>query len=85
MILDFRGELVWLGPDTATRHKLDFDVQVLDGMPVLTWWQGEVVRGHGEGEAVIADASYRVRHVIRAHNGLMADLHEFNITRRGRP
>jgi arylsulfotransferase ASST len=83
MILDSRGELVWLGPDTATHHKLDFDVQVLDGKPVLTWWQGELVQGHGEGEAVIADASYRVRHVIRAHNGLMADLHEFNITPQG--
>src|SRR5262249_2252757 len=67
MILDSRGELVWFGPDTATHHKLDFDVQVLDGKPVLTWWQGEFVHGHGEGEAVIADASYQVRHVIRAH------------------
>jgi Arylsulfotransferase (ASST) len=83
MILDSGGDLVWLGPDTATHHKLDFDVQVLDGEPVLTWWQGEVVQGYGQGEAVIADSSYRVRHVIRARNGLMADLHEFNITPEG--
>jgi hypothetical protein len=34
MILDSRGELVWLGPDTATHHKLNFDVQVLDDKPV---------------------------------------------------
>ncbi len=83
MILDSRGELVWFGPDTASHHKLDLDVQMLDGQPALTWWQGQYVQGHGEGEAVIADASYRVRHVIRAHNGLMADLHEFNVTPQG--
>ncbi len=83
IILDSRGELVWFGPNTATHHKMDFDVQMLNGEPVLTWWQGKVVQGHGEGEAVIADSSYRVRHVIRAHNGLMADLHEFNITPQG--
>ncbi len=83
IIIDSRGELVWLGPNTATHHKMDFDVQMLNGEPVLTWWQGKVIQGHGEGEAVIADSSYRVRHVIRAHNGLMADLHEFNITPQG--
>jgi hypothetical protein len=83
IILDSRGELVWFGPNTASRHKMDFNVQVLNGEPVLTWWQGEVIQGHGEGEAVIADASYRVRQVIRAHNGLMADLHEFYITPQG--
>jgi hypothetical protein len=83
IILDSRGELVWFGPNTATQHKLDVNAQVLGGEPVLTWWQGEVIQGHGEGEAVIADASYRVRQVIRAHNGLMADLHEFSITPQG--
>src|SRR6185437_12690154 len=60
IILDSRGELVWFGPDTARHHKLDLDVQMLDGQPVLTWWQGQYVQGHGEGEAVVADASYRV-------------------------
>ena len=83
VILDSRGELVWFGPNTAVHHKMDFNVQVFNGEPVLTWWQGEVIQGHGEGVAVIADSSYRVRHVIRAHNGLMADLHEFNITPQG--
>jgi hypothetical protein len=83
MIIDSTGELVWFGPNTATEHRMDFDVQALGGAPVLTWWQGVLVQGHGEGEAVIADSSYQVSHVIQAQNGLKADLHEFVITPQG--
>jgi Arylsulfotransferase (ASST) len=50
---------------------------------VLTWWQGLLVQGHGEGEAVIADSSYQVKHVIKGQNGVRADLHEFVITPQG--
>jgi hypothetical protein len=83
IILNSHGELVWFGPNTATRHKMDVNVQTFAGQPVLTWWQGVSVLGHGEGEAVIADSSYQVKHVIRAVNGVRADLHEFNITAAG--
>jgi hypothetical protein len=82
VIIDAAGELVWFGPDTTSEHKLDFNVQTLNGEPVLTWWQGIVVDGHGEGEAVIADSTYTVQNVIPAQNGLQADLHEFLITPR---
>ena len=80
VIIDHTGELVWYGPDTATEHKLDVNVQALDGEPVLTWWEGTIVSGHGEGKGMIVDSSYRVKHAIYAKNGLKADLHEFFIT-----
>ena len=80
MIIDSDGRLVWFGPNTATEHKLDFNTQMLDGEPVLTWWQGIVVQGHGEGEVAIADSSYQVKRIITAHGGVKADLHEFVIT-----
>ncbi len=83
MILDSAGELVWFGPNTATEHKMDFNAQDLDGQPVLTWWQGLLHQGHGEGEAIIADSSYQVKYVIQAQNGLKVDLHEFVVTPQG--
>ena len=82
LIVDSAGRPVWFGPNTATEHKMDFNAQTLNGEPVLTWWQGLVVQGHGEGEVVIADSSYRVKRIIKAHHGVKADLHEFVITPR---
>lgn len=40
------------------------------GKPVLTWWEGQVIKGYGEGKAVIADTSYRTIATIEAGNGL---------------
>ena len=82
-IIDRTGQLVWLGPDTDLRHKLDLNMQTLNGERVLTWWQGISVDGHGEGEGAIADSTYTVKHVIKAGNKLRADLHEFVITPQG--
>jgi hypothetical protein len=84
MILDPSGGLVWFGPDTSTERKMDFSTQTFGGQPVLTWWEGDVVDGYGKGQAVIADTSYRVRHVVRAvGDDLMVDLHEFTLTPQG--
>jgi hypothetical protein len=83
IILDSAGDLVWFGPNTAAHHKMDFDTQVLNGEPVLTWWEGLVVQGYGKGQCVIADSSYRIKHVITP-KGILADLHEFNITPDGK-
>jgi hypothetical protein len=47
---------------------------------VLTWWEGEVVAGHGVGEYVIFDDAYREIARVRAGNGYYGDLHEFLIT-----
>ena len=54
---------------------MDLKVQSYRGQPVLTWWEGQVIKGYGEGKAVIADTSYRTVATIDAGNGLQADLH----------
>ena len=77
MILDDRGQLVWFGKYISAR---DFRVQRYRGRPVLTWWEGSVVAGHGVGEYVIFDDSYREIARVRAGNGYRGDLHEFLIT-----
>ena len=77
MILDDRGQLVWFGKYTRAR---DFKVQRYRGRPVLTWWEGNVFAGHGVGDFVVFDDSYREVARIRAGNGYRGDLHEFLIT-----
>ncbi len=84
IILDPRGDLVWMGLDTDSERRLDFNTQMLTGKPVLTWWEGrDTPGGWGEGDAVVADSSYRRIHTIHAARGLRADHHEFNITAQG--
>ena len=80
VLIDSHGELVWLGPNTADRHRLTFSAQTYRGRPVLTWFQGLVVEGYGQGELVVADSSYRTIQTVHAANGVMADFHEFVIT-----
>jgi hypothetical protein len=77
MVVDNLGRLVWFSKDTYPR---DFKVQRYRGEPVLTWWEGEIVLGHGVGEYVIFDDSYREVTRVRAGNGYRGDLHEFSIT-----
>src|SRR5918993_1125986 len=77
MIFDNLGRLVWFSKD---RYATDFKVQLYMGEPVLTWWEGEIVAGHGEGEYVIFDDSYREITRVQAGNGYRGDLHEFSIT-----
>jgi hypothetical protein len=79
-IIDRHGHFVWFGPNTATYHRMNFSAQTYKGEPVLTWFRGLVVEGFGQGELVVADSSYRIRHVIRAHGGQLADFHDFVIT-----
>ncbi len=84
IILNPAGQLVWFGHNTATEHRMDFNMQMYQGQPVLTWWQGLVTEGFGQGECVIADSSYQIKHVIKVVGPLIkADLHEFVITPQG--
>jgi hypothetical protein len=55
MIIDEQGQLVWYGKYRSAR---DFKMKYYQGKPVLTWWEGKVVAGHGVGEYVILDRSY---------------------------
>jgi hypothetical protein len=82
MILDGRGELVWFHRVTD-KAVTDFKVQQLHGNPVLTWWEGKSRHGVGDGEWVVADSTYRELARVRAARGLGADLHDFQLTRRG--
>jgi len=82
-ILDDHGHFVWFGPNTATHRRMNFSVQTYLGEPVLTWFQGRIVQGYGKGELVIADSSYKIRHVIRPPHGELADFHDFYVTPEG--
>ncbi len=66
MIVDDLGQLVWFGKYRSAR---DFKMQYYQGRTVLTWWEGKVVAGHGVGEYVIFDGSYREIARVRAGNG----------------
>jgi arylsulfotransferase ASST len=85
MILDRNGGIVWYSPNTGFpasqgQGRMDLQVQSYRGQPVLTWWEGQIIKGYGEGKAVIADSSYRTIATVKAGRGLQADLHEFVIS-----
>lgn len=82
-ILDSYGNLVWFTRVAKGNVAQDFKVQTYHNQPVLTWWQGYTNAGVGVGEDVIYDSSYRQIAVVKAANGLQADLHEFDLTSRG--
>jgi hypothetical protein len=83
MIVDRWGHLIWFlplpGPTTTATN---FAVQHYLGQPVLTWWQG-FINGFGQGEDVMLNSHYRRIAIVRAGNGLTADLHEFTLTPQG--
>jgi Arylsulfotransferase (ASST) len=81
VIVDNRGEPIWENP-LADRVTTNFRVQSYRSSPVLTWWEGSIELGHGVGEYVIADSSYRTIRRVQAARGLRGDLHEFVITPR---
>jgi hypothetical protein len=82
-ILTPYGELVWFHPLPPGTRAFDLKAQRYRGAPVLTWWQGQVVEGHGQGVDVIESARYMPIATVRAGNGLHADLHDFEITSQG--
>jgi hypothetical protein len=78
------GTLVWFHPLPKGLDATNFQVQRYEGKPVLTWWQGRIVKvGFGEGEDVVYDSSYRQIARVRAGNGYEADLHEIRLTPQG--
>ncbi|MGH2904422.1 MAG: arylsulfotransferase family protein [Solirubrobacteraceae bacterium] len=79
VIVDDEGQAIWENP-LAGKVTTNFQVQSYRASPVLTWWEGKIELGHGVGEYVIADASYRTVRRVQAANGLRGDLHEFVIT-----
>ena len=77
------GQLVWFDPLPAGTNAFDLNLQTYRGRPVLTWWQGNIVQGHGQGVDEIDNSDYQHIATVRAGNGLDADLHDFQITPAG--
>jgi Arylsulfotransferase (ASST) len=74
------GDVAWFRPQTQV---WDFNVQSYKGKPVLTWWHGRTGAIYGRGNCYIADSSYAQIAEVKCGNGLMADMHEFNLTSQG--
>ena len=84
MILNQQGQLIWFHPLPPHVVATNFHVQLYQGKPVLTWWQGRVLQvGFGQGEDVIYNSAYHPIATIRAGNGYHADLHEIRLTPQG--
>ena len=81
MMIDRRGRLVWFHPIDASIFNVD--VQHYQGEPRLTWWQGNVIDGHGIGTAMFADSTYRIAESVSSRADVAIDLHELNVTARG--
>jgi hypothetical protein len=81
VIVDSGGQPIWENP-LAGKVTTNFRMQSYRASPVLTWWEGSIELGHGVGEYVIADSSYRTIRRVQAARGLRGDLHEFVITPR---
>ncbi len=82
LIVDNAGSPVWIRV-VANRQVLNLRRATYRGSPVLTWWEGAITRGTGQGEYVIVDGSYREVARVQAANGLTGDLHEFIVTPQG--
>jgi hypothetical protein len=82
MIVDETGALVWFQPLPAGRTATNFQVQTYRGEPVLTWWEGKLISGYGNGEYVVMDHGYHELTRISGGPG-STDLHEFQLTPAG--
>jgi len=84
LISEQNGTLVWFHPLPAGDESTNFQVQQYEGKPVLTWWQGRILKvGFGQGEDEIFNSSYQPVAKVRAGNGYRADLHEILLTPQG--
>jgi hypothetical protein len=82
MILDPFGGLLWFQP-VPGMTAFDAQVQRYHGQSVLTYWQGKLVNGIGQGQNVIVNHSYQLVKTVGAGNGYQADSHEFTVTSAG--
>ena len=84
MIIDRDGKLVWFRelapPDVASNLSVDRYL----GKKVLTWWRGPVTfQAFGQGEAVIANHSYKTIATVQTGNGYKMDIHELRLNNEG--
>jgi Arylsulfotransferase (ASST) len=84
IIADGSGKLIWFKQVPKLTSPFDFRVQTYEGKPVLTWWQGGVHHGQGQGSGRIVNTSYKQIAKVSAGNGYKADFHEFQLSRNGK-
>jgi Arylsulfotransferase (ASST) len=87
LILDQTGRMVWFLPlsdrPSPAHRAFNVRVQSYRGEPVLSWFEGAVVSGHGQGHYAIFDGRYQQIAQVHAGNGYQGDLHEFLLTDSG--
>jgi hypothetical protein len=83
-IVDGDGNLVWYKRVPKLTSPFDFRVQQYQGQPALTWWQGGVHHGQGQGCGRIVNSSYKQVAKVCPGNGYKADFHEFQLSRDGK-
>lgn len=84
LIVDESGEPVWFAPLHHGSWATNLQVTAYRSEPALSWWEGKVIApGFGQGEGVIADATYRQVARVRPGHGRQMDLHEFHLTPEG--
>lgn len=87
IIIDGSGQLVWFQPlspgGPSGLRAFNLSLQSYRDKPVLAFFKGYVVDGHGQGHYVLLDSTYREIKRIYAGNGYKGDLHEFFLTPRG--
>jgi hypothetical protein len=83
MIFNSNGQLVWFAPLPGNQTAFGPRVQTYRGRPVLTYWQGNLVAGHGQGVDLIVNHAYQTVATVRGAEGYAADLHEFQLTPAG--
>jgi hypothetical protein len=82
-IVDGEGRPVWFNQLPTGEGAYDLRVQSYHHEPVLTWIQSKGVFSTGPTTDYIADRHYHVIATVNAGNGLIADIHEFHLTREG--
>lgn len=86
MILDARGELVWMSKadkEDPNGNYFDFRVQQYRGEPVLSYYLGSSGPGYGEGEFILLDENYEEITRVTTGGDLgpgRADFHDSTIT-----
>ncbi|MEV6560615.1 arylsulfotransferase family protein [Nocardia sp. NPDC051756] len=84
VIADRSGREIWRYTPPPGQGVANFRTQTYQGKPVLTWWQGSTVGGHGSGVDYLADDQYRIIATVTPGAGLSSDVHEFRLTPDGR-
>ncbi|MFC9435240.1 arylsulfotransferase family protein [Nocardia sp. NPDC057030] len=84
VIADRSGREIWRYTPPPGLGVANFRTQTYRGQPVLTWWQGTTVGGHGSGVDYLADDHYRIIATVTPGPGLSSDVHEFRLTPDGR-